>query len=73
MAWDAVELPEQFMENWCWGAARPGADFWSLETGEPLPQDLLEKMLAAKNFQSGLMMARQIEFPVRLRAARHPR
>ena len=62
VAWDAVELPSQFMENWCWepeGLALISAHF---ETGAPLPQDLLEKMLAAKNFQSGLMMARQLEF-----------
>ena len=62
VAWDAVELPSQFMENWCWepdGLALISGHF---ETGEPLPQDLLDKMLAAKNFQSGLMMVRQIEF-----------
>jgi oligopeptidase A len=62
VAWDAVELPSQFMENWCWepeGLALISAHY---ETGEALPQDLLDKMLAAKNFQSGLMMARQIEF-----------
>ncbi|MBB2494348.1 oligopeptidase A [Aquipseudomonas ullengensis] len=62
VAWDAVELPSQFMENWCWepeGLALISAHY---ESGEALPQDLLDKMLAAKNFQSGLMMARQIEF-----------
>ncbi|MGV8842149.1 MAG: oligopeptidase A [Pseudomonas sp.] len=62
VAWDAVELPSQFMENWCWepqGLALMSGHF---ETGEPLPQDLLDKMLAAKNFHSGLMMVRQIEF-----------
>jgi len=62
VAWDAVELPSQFMENWCWepdGLALISGHF---ETGESLPQDLLDKMLAAKNFQSGLMMVRQIEF-----------
>ncbi|MCG8908448.1 oligopeptidase A [Pseudomonas sp. DP-17] len=62
VAWDAVELPSQFMENWCWepeGLALISAHY---ETGAPLPQDLLEKMLAAKNFQSGLMMVRQLEF-----------
>ncbi len=62
VAWDAVELPSQFMENWCWepdGLALISGHF---ETGAPLPQDLLEKMLAAKNFQSGLMMVRQLEF-----------
>nr|WP_319527087.1 oligopeptidase A [Pseudomonas laurentiana] len=62
VAWDAVELPSQFMENWCWepeGLALISAHY---ETGEALPKDLLEKMLAAKNFQSGLMMLRQLEF-----------
>ena len=62
VAWDAVELPSQFMENWCWepeGLALISAHY---ETGEALPQDLLEKMLAAKNFQSGMMMVRQLEF-----------
>jgi oligopeptidase A len=62
VAWDAVELPSQFMENWCWepdGLALISAHY---ETAEPLPQDLLEKMLAARNFQSGLMMLRQVEF-----------
>jgi oligopeptidase A len=62
VAWDAVELPSQFMENWCWepqGLALMSGHF---ETGEALPQDLLDKMLAAKNFHSGLMMVRQIEF-----------
>ncbi|RWU26959.1 oligopeptidase A [Pseudomonas alkylphenolica] len=62
VAWDAVELPSQFMENWCWepeGLALISAHY---ESGDALPQDLLEKMLAAKNFQSGLMMVRQLEF-----------
>lgn len=62
VAWDAVELPSQFMENWCWepeGLALISSHF---ETGEALPKDLLDKMLAAKNFQSGLMMVRQLEF-----------
>ena len=62
VAWDAVELPSQFMENWCWepdGLALISGHF---ETGEPLPQAMLDKMLAAKNFQSGLMMVRQLEF-----------
>ena len=61
VAWDAVELPSQFMENWCWepeGLALISAHF---KTAEPLPQEMLEKMLAAKNFQSGLMMVRQLE------------
>lgn len=60
--WDAVELPSQFLENWCW---EPGALAFISghhETGEPLPQALLDKMLAAKNFQSAMMMVRQLEF-----------
>lgn len=62
VAWDAVELPSQFMENWCWEPEGLALISGHFETAEPLPQDLLEKMLAAKNFQSGLMMVRQIEF-----------
>ena len=62
VAWDAVELPSQFMENWCWEPEGLALISGHFESGEPLPQDLLDKMLAAKNFQSGLMMVRQIEF-----------
>ena len=62
VAWDAVELPSQFMENWCWEPEGLALISGHYETGEPLPQDLLEKMLAARNFQSGLMMVRQLEF-----------
>ncbi|GAA3942463.1 oligopeptidase A [Litoribacillus peritrichatus] len=62
VAWDAVELPSQFMENFCW--EKEVLDFISghYETGETLPDELLNKMLAAKNFQSGMMMVRQLEF-----------
>ncbi len=62
VAWDAVELPSQFMENFCW--EEDVLDFISghFETGEPLPKSLLDKMLAAKNFQSGMQMVRQLEF-----------
>jgi len=62
VAWDAVELPSQFMENFCW--EEEVLDFISghFETGEPLPKELLDKMLAAKNFQSGMQMVRQLEF-----------
>lgn len=62
VAWDAVELPSQFMENWCWEPEAIPLISGHYQTGEPLPQALLDKMLAAKNFQSGLQMIRQIEF-----------
>ena len=61
VAWDAVELPSQFLENWCYEAEALALISGHYETGEPLPQELLEKMLAAKNFQSGMMMVRQLE------------
>lgn len=60
--WDAVELPSQFMENFCWQPEVLGFISKHYETGEPLPQELLDNMLAAKNFQSALQMLRQIEF-----------
>jgi oligopeptidase A len=62
VAWDAVELPSQFFENWCWEPEALALISSHVDGGEPLPADLLEKMLAAKNFQSGLMMLRQLEF-----------
>ena len=62
VAWDAVELPSQFLENWCWEKEVIPMISGHYQTGEPLPSDLLEKMLAAKNFQSGMQMLRQIEF-----------
>ncbi len=62
VAWDAVELPSQFLENWCYDPEALGLISGHYETGEPLPQDLLDKLLAARNFQSGMMMVRQIEF-----------
>ncbi len=60
--WDAVELPSQFMENFCWewDVLRPMTRHY--KTGKPLPKSLFDKMLAAKNFHSGLQMLRQIEF-----------
>lgn len=60
--WDAVELPSQFLENWCWQPEALAFISGHFETGEPLPQDLLDKMLAARNFQSAMQMMRQIEF-----------
>jgi oligopeptidase A len=62
VAWDAVELPSQFLENWCWAPEALAIISGHYQTGEPLPQDLLEKMLAAKNFQSALFLVRQLEF-----------
>jgi len=60
--WDAVELPSQFMENFCWEWEVLAPMTRHVESGEPLPRPLFEKMLAAKNFQSGLQTVRQIEF-----------
>ncbi|MEE9356281.1 MAG: oligopeptidase A [Methylococcaceae bacterium] len=60
--WDAVELPSQFMENWCWEQEALGLISGHYKTGEPLPEKLFKKMLAAKNFQSGMQMVRQLEF-----------
>ncbi|MBX9895478.1 MAG: M3 family metallopeptidase [Nitrosomonas sp.] len=60
--WDAVELPSQFMENFCWEWDVLAGMTQHIETGETLPRMLFDKMLKAKNFQSGLQMLRQIEF-----------
>ena len=60
--WDAVELPSQFMENFCWEWEVLKQMTAHVDTGEPLPRALFEKMLAAKNFQSGLQTLRQVEF-----------
>jgi len=62
VAWDAVELPSQLMENWCW--EREALDLFSghWQTGEPLPEALYERMIAARNFQSAMQMLRQVEF-----------
>jgi oligopeptidase A len=62
VAWDAVELPSQFMENWCW--QEEALKFLSRHylTGEPLPHEWLQNMLAAKNFHSGLHINRQLLF-----------
>ncbi|MFA7521420.1 MAG: oligopeptidase A [Halothiobacillaceae bacterium] len=62
VAWDAVELPSQFLENWCW--EREALDLFAHhhETGEPLPQALFERLRAARQFQAGMQMVRQLEF-----------
>lgn len=60
--WDAVELPSQFLENWCYEEEALAFISGHYETGEPLPKEMLDKMLAAKNFQSGMFILRQLEF-----------
>ena len=60
--WDAVELPSQFMENFCWEWDVLKHMTAHVDTGEPLPRALFDKMLAAKNYQSGMQTLRQIEF-----------
>lgn len=64
VAWDAVELPSQFMENYCW--EREGLDLIAghVDSGEPLPAELLAKLQAARNFQSAMGMVRQLEFSI---------
>ena len=60
--WDAVELPSQFMENFCWEWEVLSRMTAHVDTGAPLPRTLFDKMTAAKNFQSGLQTLRQVEF-----------
>ncbi|HDK38011.1 MAG TPA: oligopeptidase A [Thiolapillus brandeum] len=62
VAWDAVELPSQFMENWCWEKQALVMVSGHYETGEHLPEELYERMLAARNFQSAMQLLRQLEF-----------
>ena len=60
--WDAVELPSQFMENWCWEKDSLAMFAKHHKTGETIPDELIAKMQASKNFQSAMAMVRQIEF-----------
>jgi len=60
--WDAVELPSQFMENWCWEKEALALISGHYQTDEKLPDALFDKMIAAKNFQAGMIMVRQLEF-----------
>ena len=62
VAWDAVELPSQFMENWCWECEALDLIAAHYQTGDAIPEELFNKMYAAKNFQAGMQMVRQIEF-----------
>ncbi|MDE0282791.1 MAG: M3 family metallopeptidase [Gammaproteobacteria bacterium] len=60
--WDAVELPSQFLENWCWEQEALDLVSGHVDTGEPLPVELLEKMRRSRNFHSAMGMCRQLEF-----------
>ncbi len=60
--WDAVELPSQFLENWCWERAALDRFAHHIDSGDALPDALLERMLAARHFQSGMFLCRQLEF-----------
>ncbi|MEW8045380.1 MAG: M3 family metallopeptidase, partial [Candidatus Thiodiazotropha sp.] len=62
VAWDAVELPSQFMENWCWEKAALDLISGHVDTGDPIPDELYRRMYRAKNFQSAMQMVRQLEF-----------
>ncbi|MCU7846836.1 MAG: oligopeptidase A [Candidatus Thiodiazotropha sp. (ex Lucinoma kastoroae)] len=62
VAWDAVELPSQFMENWCWEKEALALISGHVDSGEPIPDELYQRMYAARNFQSAMQMVRQLEF-----------
>jgi oligopeptidase A len=75
VAWDAVELPSQFMENWCWEREALDLIAGHCETGAPLPKPMYQKMRAAKNFQSGMQCVGQLElalFDMRLHTEYDP-
>lgn len=60
--WDAVELPSQIMENWAWQKEVLGMISGHVDNGEPLPDEMVRRLDAAKNFQAGMMLSRQLEF-----------
>jgi oligopeptidase A len=62
--WDAVELPSQFMENWCWERESLDLIGCHYQTGEKISNDLYEKLIAGKTFQTGMQMVRQLEFAI---------
>ncbi|ODB84500.1 oligopeptidase A [Candidatus Thiodiazotropha endoloripes] len=64
VAWDAVELPSQFMENWCWEQQALELISGHVESGEPIPDELYQRLHGAKNFQSAMQMVRQLEFSI---------
>jgi oligopeptidase A len=64
VAWDAVELPSQFMENWCWEREALDLIAAHYQTGEKLPDELFQRLQSARNFQSAMQMVRQLEFAI---------
>ncbi|MDR3441975.1 MAG: M3 family metallopeptidase [Legionella sp.] len=62
--WDAVELPSQFFENWCWEQSALAVLTAHVDTGKPLPDSLYKRLIAAKNFQSAMAMVRQMEYSI---------
>jgi oligopeptidase A len=60
--WDAVELPSQFMENWCWEKEALDLISGHYQTGQPLPGEMVDRLRAARNFQAAMQMVRQLEF-----------
>ncbi|WJW76866.1 oligopeptidase A [Thiohalobacter sp. IOR34] len=64
VAWDAVELPSQFMENWCWEREALDLIAGHYQSGEALPEEMFRRMTAARNFQSAMQMVRQLEFAI---------